>query len=104
MELSVAPAYVVDVETHFGLAHEKAVFHGRAYPANLRFETSLPFGVSSNDTFSVRATSDGATAPARRLARHLAGIVLSDRRRLGRPDHHGQRRSCPDPPLARKAR
>lgn len=48
-----------------GLAHEKAVFHGSAYPVNLQFGTpsSLRFGTSSNDTFSVRATLD-ATAPA----------------------------------------
>jgi hypothetical protein len=31
----VAPAWVIGVEADFGLAHEKAVFHGSPYPTNL---------------------------------------------------------------------
>ena len=57
----VAPAWVVGVEADFGLAHEKAVFHGSAYPVNLLFGTpSTPFGASPNDTFGVRTTWDGS--------------------------------------------
>ena len=58
----VAPAWVVGVEADFGLAHEKAVFHGSPYPTNLQFgtPTSIPFGASPNDTFGVRSTWDAS--------------------------------------------
>ena len=57
----VAPAWVVGVEADFGLADEKAVFHGSAYPLNLQFGTpSTPFGASPNDAFGVRTTWDGS--------------------------------------------
>jgi len=57
----VAPAWVIGVEADFGLAHEKAVFHGSPYPTNLQFGTpSTPFGASPNDTFGVRSTWDAS--------------------------------------------
>ena len=57
----VAPAWVVGVEADFGLAHEKAVFHGSPYPTNLQFgDPSTPFGASPNDTFGVRSTWDAS--------------------------------------------